>query len=154
MTIASDQPTSGAFDLADVSASDEAVLDIKHPKSDEPTGWQWTFFGPGHPRTVAIADRETRAMLKLAADKEQARVNYKKWKPEEETGADLRAKTVANIVGRTKYFTPVKFGSETIEFSPEAATKLLLDRTKGWLFKQVIDFISAEESFIQPSATS
>jgi hypothetical protein len=40
------------FDLSAVDAQDEGELNIKHPKTLEPTGWIWTFYGPsGHDRT-------------------------------------------------------------------------------------------------------
>lgn len=142
------------FDISAADALDEAQLAIKHPRTEEPTGWVWTFFGPGHPKTIDVANRASRHMLKVAAEKEQARVNGKKWKAEDETVDELRAKNVDNIVARTKDFTPVKMDGQTIEFTPEAAKKLLLDRKKGWLFSQVIEFLAADESFIPPSATS
>ena len=45
------------FDLATMDAQDEAELVIKHPKTLEPTGWAWTFFGPGHAVTTELSNR-------------------------------------------------------------------------------------------------
>lgn len=142
------------FDLATVMAQDEVQFYVLHPKTKKPTTWCWTFYGPGHPNTVAVANRVIREALDTQAAKEQARVNGRKWKEEAEEIEALRQKNVASIVARTKSFTPVKLGEETISFSPDAAQKLLLDRSMGWLLDQVTDWLSSIENFIQTSAKS
>jgi hypothetical protein len=142
------------FDLVALDARDEADLAIRHPITDAPTTWVWTFYGPGHPKTVEVANRVSRDALRELAAQKQARVNGKKWKEEDQTIDQIRADNVDNIVARTKSFTPVNLGDGKIEFSAQKAKELLLDRKKGWLFTQVIDFLRADESFIQPSATS
>lgn len=142
------------FDLGDLDARDEAELAIKHPSTGEVTTWVWTFYGPGHPKTVELANRVSRDALRDLAAQKQARVNGKKWKEESQSIDQLRADNVDSVVARTKTFTPVKLGGDTIEFSPDAAKQLLLDRKKGWLFTQVLEFLKEDESFIPPSATS
>lgn len=142
------------FDLSILDAQDEAQLAIKHPTTGEVTTWLWTFYGPGHPKTIEIANRVSREALRDLAAQKQARVNGKKYKEDEPSPDQLRAENVETIVGRTKTFTPVKLGAETIAFSAEAAKTLLLDRKKGWLLSQIIDFLKEEENFIQPSAIS
>jgi hypothetical protein len=141
------------FDLSDLEAGDEANLAIKN-SAGKVTTWIWTFYGPGHPKTVALANRVSKRWLQEAREKEQAQVNQKKWKPEERSLDDVRAENVRNIVERTKSFTPVKLNGETIEFSPEAATRLLLDPRKGALFTQISEFLKEEENFMRPSAKS
>lgn len=142
------------FDLATVMAQDEVQFYVLHPKTKKPTTWCWTFYGPGHPNTIAVANRVIREALDTQAAKEQARVNGRKWKEEAEEIEALRQKNVASIVARTKTFTPVKLGDETISFSPEAAQKLLLDRSMGWLLDQVTEWLGSIENFIQTSAKS
>lgn len=142
------------FDISAADAQDEATLAIKHPKTEEPTTWLWTFYGPGHPKTVDLANKASREVLREQRDHKQSQLNGKKIKVDEQSMDEIREKTVESIVARTKTFTPVKMGAETITFSPESARGLLLDRKKGWLFSQVVEFIRADESFIQPSATS
>ena len=66
------------FDLAAMDAQDEAELVIKHPKTFEPTGWIWTFYGPGHAVTTAFSNRVAGVVLKKAAARRQAQVNGKK----------------------------------------------------------------------------
>ena len=142
------------FDINDLDARDEVELAIRHPATDEPTTWIWTFYGPGHPKTVEVANRVSREALRDLAAQKQARVNGKKWKEEDQSIDQIRAENVENIVARTKTFTPVKLGGDTISFSPDAAKQLLLDRKKGWLFSQVVDFMRDDTNFIQPSAKS
>jgi hypothetical protein len=140
------------FDLGDLDARDEAELAIKHPSTGEVTTWVWTFYGPGHPRTIEIANKVGREALQKLAAQNQARVNGKKWKEEDQTLDQVRAENVDNILARTKSFTPVKLEGKTIEFSPDTAKSLLLDRKKGWLLVQVMEFLAEEASFMQPSA--
>lgn len=143
------------LDLATLDARDEGDLVIRHPATLQPTGWTWTFYGPGHPVTVALADRATRDALRKAQSRRQAQANGRKWKDEEPLEVEtIRRDNVAAIVERTKAFSPVKLDGKLIEFSPEAASALLLDRKKGWLLTQVMEYLSDEVNFIQPSATS
>lgn len=146
--------TDASFNLAVFDAQDESTLVIKNPKTDEPTGWTWTFYGPGHPVTVALANKVSRDSLRELSAQRQARINGKKWKDDEQSPDQLRAQNIDNIVARVKAFTPVDMGDGQVTFSAEAAKELLLDRRKGWLLSQVIEFIKDEENFIQPSATS
>jgi hypothetical protein len=141
------------FDLSDVDAQDEGELVIRHPKSLEPTGWTWTFYGPGHARTIELSNRVAAAALKKAAAKRQAQANGKKWKEDEESLEQLQTDQVENIVARLKHFTPVRIEGQTIEFSADAAKRLLLDRRKGWLLEQIGEFLADQANFIQASAT-
>jgi hypothetical protein len=142
------------FDLSAVDAQDEGLLVIKHPKTLEPTGWTWTFYGPGHATTIELSNRVAGAALKKAAARRQAQANFKKWKEDEESLDQIRVENVDNIVTRTKGFTPIKLDGQLIEFSADAARRLLLDRKKGWLLEQITEYLRDEANFIQPSATS
>lgn len=142
------------FDLATVDAGDEATLAIRHPKTGAPTSWIWTFYGPGHPETIKLANAVSREMLSEQREQRQAQLNGKKVKIEEQNLDELRERNVANIIARTKSFTPVKLDGAMIEFSRDSAKALLLDRRKSWLLKQITDYLEDDASFIQPSATS
>lgn len=146
--------TSAAFDVADFDAQDEITYAVKNPTTDAPTTWIWTFYGPGHPVTVELSNRISREVLRERRAKEQAAVNGKKWKPDEQTPDELRAEMVDGIVTRVKEFTPVKLNGEEITFSKEAAKNLLLDPKKGWLFGQISAVLREDENFIKPSAKS
>lgn len=142
------------FDLASVVAQDEMQYYVVHPKTKKTTTWCWTFYGPGHPNTIAVADATLRELLDVQRAKEQARVNGKKWKEDVEDIEAVRLKNIRKIVARTKEFSPVKLGSETITFSVAAAEKLLLDRNMMWLLEDIIEFLSSTENFIKPSPRS
>lgn len=142
------------LDLSALDAQDEGTLAIKHPLTDAVTTWVWTLYGPAHPKTIELANRVSRVALGDFKALKQAMLSGKKVPEGDEDPEKLRGENIASIVARTKSFTPVKIGAETIEFSPEAAQKLLSDRRKGWLLKQLMDYLKAEENFIQPSAVS
>lgn len=147
-------PAAPAFDVAEFDAQDEITYAVKNPTTDAPTTWIWTFYGPGHPVTVELSNRISREVLRERRAKEQAAVNGKKWKPDEQTPDELRAEMVDGIVTRVKEFTPVKLNGEEITFSKEAAKNLLLDPKKGWLFGQISAVLREDENFIKPSAKS
>jgi ABC-type Fe3+-hydroxamate transport system substrate-binding protein len=141
------------FDLSSLDAQDEAQLAIRHPASGEPTTWIWTFYGPGHPRTIALADRVSKDALRKLAAQRTARINGKKWKDEDEQSLDqIRAENVDNILVRTSGFSAVSINGVEVAYSEAAARELLLDRKKGWLLAQVMEFLSDEASFMKPSA--
>ena len=146
-----DSAVADVFDLSELDTGDEASLAIKD-RAGRPTTWIWTFYGPGHPKTIALSNRVSKKFLDEAREKEQAQVNGKKWKAEERSLDDVRQENVRNILERTKGFTPVRINGETIEFSPDAARKLLLDPRKSALFGQISAFLQEEENFMQPSA--
>lgn len=141
------------FDLSDLETGDESTLAIKD-RAGRLTTWVWTFYGPGHPKTVALSNRVAKKWLQDEREKVQAQTNGKKWKPEERSLDDIRNENVNSILERTKGFTPVKLNGEVIEYSPEAARRLLLDPHKGALFNQISEFLKEEENFMRPSAKS
>ncbi len=141
------------FDLSDLETGEEGELAIKD-SAGRVTSWVWTFYGPGHPKTVVLSNRVSKKWLQEAREKEQAQINGKKWKPEDRSLDEIRSENVANIVERTKTFTPVKLNGVVIEFSPEKARELLLDPRKGALFTQISDYLRDEENFMRPSAKS
>ena len=142
------------FDLAEAQAQDEADFVVRHPKTDAPTTWIWTFFGPGHPNTIAVSNKAAKTAIRESKAQQEARVNGKKWKADEVTIDELRVQYTDNIIGRTKAFTPIKFGSETIEYSPEAVRKFLMDRKMSWLLMQIINFLEEDANFIKPSVVN
>jgi hypothetical protein len=141
------------FDLGELDTADESTLAIKG-RDGKPTTWIWTFYGPGHPKTVALSNRISKKWLDEERDKLQKQTNGKKWVPEERSLADIRNENVDSILERTKDFTPVKLNGELIEFSRDAAKKLLLDPHKGALFTQISEFLKEESNFMRPSAKS
>lgn len=140
------------IDISEFDTLDESDMVVKHPLSGEPTTWTITFAGPGHPKSIEYFDRIARQNLREEASKEQARVNGRKWKAEDESLDARRQKNLEMIVSRMIRWSPVRINGEEMPFTPENAMKLLGDRKKGDLFQQCFDFLNAEKSFFPASA--
>lgn len=138
-------------DLASFDAADEAEMTVTH--NGKLTTWVWTFAGPGHEKAIAQANRLSRDRLHEDAEKEQARVNGKKWKADPDLPDEVRAKNVAYVVDRLLRWSPIKLNGEVVPFSPEAATKILRDPRKLELLTQAIEFLGENKSFTKRSAT-
>lgn len=141
-------------DIGVLDALDEGTLNVRHPITREPLGWIWSFYGPAHPETIALADRVSRDAMRKALERRQATFSGRQIKDDERSHDDIHRENVESILARTRGFTPIKLNGELIAFSKDAARGLLLDKRKGWLIRQVMEYLSAEENFIQPSAMS
>ena len=146
--------------VADLSAlipGDAAILHVVAPGTNKRTGWQITFAGPGHPKTIAQTNELSRKSLHKAALIEQAQVNGRKWKADDKETADQVRENVAWIVGRIVDWTPVKisqFSPDPIVFSETIAIDLLAQPYMGPFFAQCVEFLTNEASFIAASATN
>lgn len=140
------------LDISVFDSEDEADMVVMHPATGEPTTWIITFAGPGHPQAVAHAEKMSRERLREEREKEQARVNGRKWKAVDETLEESRQKNLSWIASRMLRWTPVKINGIDYPFSAENAIKLLSDPRKGTLFQQCLDFVTADTSFIKGSA--
>jgi hypothetical protein len=139
------------FDVASSDYRDEAEMTVI--VNDKPTNWKWRFAGPGHPQTVAYNERRSRERIHREAMQEQARVNGKKWRADEQTTDEVRADNVEWILSRLLGWSPVKMNGEDYPFSRENAKTLLLDQRKPF-FGQAVEFLADEKSFMQRSATT
>ena len=140
------------IDIADIDAADESDMTVV--VNGKLTTWIWTFAGPGHPKGIAQSNRLSRQRLHEDREKEQARVNGKKWKADEETPDEMRKKNANYVVERLLRWSPIKLSGEILPFSPENAMKLLLDPRKGSLLVQAVEFLSEDKSFIKRAATN
>lgn len=154
-----DQPdgTAASPEVADLTNDIPLVraeLHILKPGTATPTGWVWTMCGPAHPKTIAYQEAQQRDRLHKAAQIEQAQVNGRKYKAEEKKAVESNLDGVRWIISRIETWTPIRIGAETIEFSDDAATKLLMRPEMGQYFLQAVEFIQAERSFMPPSASN
>lgn len=146
----STKDTVPAFDIADLDASDEAQMIVQ--SNGRATSWVWTFAGPGHPKAVDLSNKLSRERLHREAEQEQARVNGRKWKSDEETPDELAKRNADYIVERLLGWSPVKFSGEDYPFTPENARKLLLDPKKGALAMQALEYLADQRSFTKRSS--
>jgi hypothetical protein len=137
------------FDLDDLDALDTAEMVVI--SNGKPTDWVWTFAGPGHPKAIAASNAIARERLRLDAAQEQARVNGKKWKAEEETPAEALNRNATYVIDRLIGWSPVKMGGQDFPFTTENARKLLTDPKKGALALQAMEFLAEANSFTRRS---
>ena len=139
------------FDIAALAATDEGDLDILDGKGN-PTGWIWTFAGPGHPTTIAL-DRESNArFLQREQAKERVRTNGKTWKGDSETVDEVRDRNVAYIVGRLLRWSDTQMEGKPFPCTPENARRILSDPRFGLVFTQANEFLRDEKDFTKGSA--
>lgn len=142
------------FDLSNLRAAETSILEIRHPVTGEPTGWNWTIAGPGHPKTLARQEKIQREQLHEAKLKEQAQVNGRKYKAPEQDPDELRQENADGVACRILDFTPVQLDGAEIRYSHDQVVKLFLDPTFGWLFGQVLEFLVDDAAFFTRSVSS
>lgn len=141
-----------AFDLSDLDAADEAVMEVE--ANGKPTGWLWTFAGPGHPKTIEQSNRLAKERLRREAAQEQAVVNGKKWKSEAESVDEALERNVSIVTDRLIGWSQIQMGGKDYPFSLDSAKALLMDRRKGQLLIQALEFLGNEQSFTPRSENS
>lgn len=156
------QSVNGAVVAADLSGAmpaDTAVLYTVFPGTNKRTGWNITFAGPGHPKTIAFNNDAERKRLHKAAMIERAQVNGRKWKGDEDKQPDeSRRESVESWVARIVSWTPVDFGGGPVEFNegdataPTRAVELLMQPKLGAYLLQMVEFMLDEKSFMTDSA--
>lgn len=142
-------------DLADLGAADTAYMTVAI--NGKPTSWKWIWAGPGHPKTVAFNERMNRERLATDADREQKRHNGRKVKVEALTPAEDLNEKIDNLLARLVGWTPVKVAGSVLEFSTEAARKILSNPDNhgpGGIYIQCWEFLGNEQSFTKGSENS
>lgn len=140
------------FDIDALDTADTAEMTVLGP-SGALTNWVWIFAGPSHEKTIAQGNRLARERLHEEGQKEQARVNGKKWKAPEESVDQVRAKNIEFVVERVVGWRGASRGGKPFEFSPANVREVLSDRKKGALLVQSLEFLGGDSSFTQSSAT-
>jgi hypothetical protein len=151
-----------AIDLSDAIPRDTGVLQIVIPGSNKRAGWEVTFAGPGHPKTVAQNENLSRAALDKQERIEFAQVNQRKWKTDGRQPDDVRRENVSWVMGRILSWTPVtikQFSPDAVEL-PAEATPQQIARASDLLskpymlpyFLQMTEYLGDQASFIAASA--
>ncbi|WP_425087768.1 branched-chain amino acid ABC transporter [Stappia sp.] len=141
-----------AFDLSELDASDEAVMEVY--ANGKPTGWLWTFAGPGHPKAIEQSNRLAKERLRKEREIEQAQVNGRKYKATEETVDEALERNVRMVTDRLIGWSAIQMGGKDFPFTIDNAKALLMDRRKGQLLIQALEFLGDERSFTPRSANS
>lgn len=140
-----------AFDLSEMDTSDEAIMEVLN--KGRPTGWLWTFAGPGHPRAIAQAKRLGQENLNEARRRSQTIANGKKWTEPVESVDELRARNANFVAERVLGWSEVMLNGKPFPYSHQAAVELLMDPRKAELMVQALEFLGDEKSFTRSSAT-
>jgi hypothetical protein len=149
-------------DLSDVMPQSSGVLHIVVPGTNKRTGWQITFAGPGHPKTVAQNEELARTNLDKQERIEMAQVNNRKWKGDGRQPSDVRAENVDWVLGRILSWTPVaisQFAAAPVAL-PDDASPEQIKQARALLgqpymqpyFLQMTEYLGDQASFIAASA--
>ncbi len=141
-----------AFDLSELDSAEESEMEIL--ANGRPTGWRWRLSGPSHPKGIAQSTRLSREALAKRRMQEQQQLNGKKVKVPEQTPDEVLADNVNFVMERLLGWSDITMNGEPYPFNEENARKLLMDRKKGALLQQAIEFILDDNSFMQRSAKS
>ncbi len=143
-----------AFDIDVFDTADTAELTMVHPVTGTPTTWVWTLAGPGHPRTIEQSNRIARERLDQERQKEQARVNGKKWHEPRREPEEERRRNCAYFAERVVDWTPCRINGEDYPFTTENCIAILADPRKPRIFNQLATYFAGDEAFTASSATS
>jgi len=140
-----------SLDFDDFEAAETGTMEVLDARAN-PTGWTWEFAGPGHPKTEALNNRKARERLNKEKAIEQAQVNGRKWKAEEETPEERRAGNIADVVARLVGWSPIEIGGKPFVFSAEAATEFLSHPKRIGVLLQAMEFLASEKAFTPRSS--
>lgn len=141
------------FDLSELDTVDEDVMVVRRKDGSE-TGWKWTFAGPGHPKSIEQSNRLAKERLRKEKAQEQAVINGKKWKAEDETPEEALDRNVRIVTDRLLGWSPIKMNGEPFPFTIENANAILKDRRKSHLLIQALEFLGDDAAFSGRSATT
>jgi len=135
-----------SFSIDAFEASDTGKMQVLDA-SGNPTGWFWEFAGPGHPKTEALNNRLARERLHKSAQIEQTQINGRKWKADQETPDEVRAKNIADLVERIVGWSEVEIDGEAFAFSSAKAIEFLSHPKRVGVLTQAMEFVANEKSF-------
>ncbi len=144
------------FDVDELAAEDTAEF-VVHRPDGTPTGWVWTIAGPGHPASIALAERVSAEALRRSRAQEQARVNGKKWKGDEETADEVMRRMAGYMADRVLSWHPaeIKWGGKPFPCTRDNVISILLDPKRGsGIFRDLNAFFEDERSFMKRSENS
>lgn len=140
------------LDISLDSFADADVAEMNVVVNGKPSGWLWSFAGPGHDKAIAQSNRLSRERLHKDKLIEQARVNGKKWVAPEDTPDGVRTTNVDFVIERLVGWSPIRIDGKDFDFSEENARLLLSDPKRIGLLAQALEFIVSDNSFTKRSA--
>jgi hypothetical protein len=153
MTTETTESPASIPDLSGTLFQETAELQMLVPGTGNLAGWTITLAGPSHPKAVAYRDDQARRDIHKAGLVEQARVNGRKYKAQDETPAEQRQKFIEGIVARIATWTPIAIGGKTYTFTDANAVELLSKPEMGGYLSQIVDYLVSETAFTPNSAS-
>ncbi len=147
-------PNSEVFDIASIATEDTAEMVINHPVTGSPTTWVWTIAGPGHPVSIAADRTASDESRREELLKEKARVNGRKWAGDFVDSAEQQRRNAVYFSKKVLGWTPVRINGADLLYSNANVIKILLDPHYQSIYRQLIDFMIDEKSFMKPSSLS
>lgn len=127
-------------DLATIRSLDYAVVEIRHPVTDEPLGARVTLASPDHP-----AHRQARLDI--------ARARRGQPEPEDAEAMALLDETALDMLSRIVLgWSGIKLDGVDLPYSPASVRDLLAHAQLRWLVNQLLREAARGENFIKTSA--
>ena len=137
--------------LDDFASQDTADIQIIPPGFPRAIG-SITFYGPSHPKSLAVSDEAVRKARFEAAK----RATNNRYQPPEKTMEEISDENATSIIRRIAGWHIVRKGPDgvvaEVPFTEDAAKLLLLDPRFDWLFGACINFLGSQANFIATSA--
>ncbi len=146
-----------AIDLSDAIPEDIVAFTVLKHGTTQPTGWVWRLVSAGHDKAVAWSTANSQQTLQKRARLEAQQLNGRKVKPEEKTTDEAKVENIDWILSRTIGWEPavtLPFFDGPLTYSEENARKVLMHPKMGWLFVQLVEFLTEEANFTKRSATN
>lgn len=131
------------LDLDDFEDSHVGEYAIKNPETGKKTNFVVLLAGPEHPIRKKQEHSRLRKLRQEAA---------KTGKIQFDDPADEDRETTMKLVDCILGWSNARIGGQFVEFSKDAAYKLLFDRKKRWLRKQLIEALDSSDLFIKGCA--
>ena len=140
------------FDIATIATEETAEMTVNHPVTGAPTTWVWTVAGPGHPVTVQVDSERAEEAKREETAIRRAQANGRVYKPDARTADEESRITAQRFARRVLAWTPVKFNGADYPHSQENVVKIFRDPKYFSVYRQLLEFITDEKSFMKPSS--
>ncbi len=140
------------FDITSIATLDTAEMVINHPVTGAPTTWVWIIAGPGHPAAIAADRTASDESRREDLQKEKARVNGRKWSGDFVDSVEQQQKNAGYFAKKVLGWSPVRINGADLAYSVPNVVKILIDPHYQTVYKQLIDFLVDEKSFMKPSS--
>ncbi len=140
------------FDISVLATEDTAELVINHPVTGEPTTWVWMIAGPSHPAAIAADDDLAKDNKREALAIKKAQANNRKWNPEVRSTDEEKRRSATHFGAKVLGWSEVVINGDKFPHSRTNVVTILLNPSYWLVYKQLIDFINDEKSFMKPSA--